>query len=121
MNAVELLLLVQELKPLHVPSDMAGVRHDLEIFHGSNEALLLLLEISLVSKRQCGLGLLEHLESESRGRFALGMEMSFQRGWFLGACGPFIQNQVTRYGESGSRSRKGLYELSSGSHRLFPN
>ena len=37
MNAVEFVLRFQKLKPLHVPGDMASVRHDLEIFHGSNE------------------------------------------------------------------------------------
>ena len=58
MNAVELLLLLQELKPLHVPGDMAGVRHDLEVLHRSDEPLLLLLEISLVGKRQRRLRLL---------------------------------------------------------------
>ena len=52
MNAVEFVLGVQKLEPLHVPGDMASVRHDLEIFHGSNETLLLLLEISLVAERQ---------------------------------------------------------------------
>ena len=114
MNAVEFLLFFQELKPLHVPGDVAGVRHDLEIFHGSNESFLLLLEISLVGKRQRRLCLLEHIQREFRGRFALGMEMSLQRGWFLSACGALIQDQMTGYGES----RKGLHELSSGCHRI---
>ena len=58
MNAVEFVLLLQKLEPLHVPGDMAGVRHDLEVFHGSNKPLLLLLEISLVGERQRRLGLL---------------------------------------------------------------
>ena len=31
MNAIEFVLGIQKLKPLHVPSDMASVRHDLEI------------------------------------------------------------------------------------------
>ena len=88
VNAVEVFLFFQELKPLHVPGDVAGVGLDLEILHRSDEALLLLLEISLVGERQRGLGLLEHLEREFRGCFALGMEMSFQGGRFLSACGP---------------------------------
>ena len=118
MNAVEFFLLFQKLKPLHVPGDMAGVRHDLEILHRSNEALLLLLEISLVGKRQRGLGLLEHIEREPRRRFALGMEMSFQGGRCLSACRALIQDQMTRDGEGGSHRRKRLHELSSGGHRV---
>ena len=50
MHAVEFVVLVQKLKPLHVPGNMAGVRHDLEIFHGSNEPALLLLNVSLVGE-----------------------------------------------------------------------
>ena len=59
---------------------MASIRHDFEIFHGSNETLLLLLEISLVGERQRRLSLLEHILREFRGRFALGMEVPLQRG-----------------------------------------
>ena len=62
MNAVEFLLRVQKLEPLHVPGDMASIRHDLEIFHRSNQSLLLLLEISFIGERQRGLGLLEHVQ-----------------------------------------------------------
>ena len=63
--------------------------------------------------------LLEHLHRECRGRLALGMKVSLQRGWLLGACGALVQNQVTGYGESGPRRRKGLHELSSGCHCVF--
>jgi hypothetical protein len=52
VNAVEFILFVQELKTLHVPGDVSGVRHDLEIVHRSNESSLLLLEIPLVGERQ---------------------------------------------------------------------
>ena len=69
MNAVEFVLLVQKRKPLHVPGDMAGVCHDLEIFHGSNEPPPLLLEISLVGKRQRRVSLAEHIQRELRRRF----------------------------------------------------
>src|SRR6188472_3657927 len=31
MDAVELVLFIQKLESLHIPSDMAGIRHDLEV------------------------------------------------------------------------------------------
>lgn len=34
MDAVEVRLLFQKLKPLHVPGDVASVRLNLEILHG---------------------------------------------------------------------------------------
>ena len=43
MDAVEFILLVQKLKSLHVPGDMAGFRHDFEVFHGGDQPLLILL------------------------------------------------------------------------------
>src|SRR6516225_7992552 len=48
MNAVEVVLLVQKLESLHVPSDMACVRHDLEVGHGSDKPPFLFLEIFCV-------------------------------------------------------------------------
>ena len=75
VNAVEVVLLVQKLKPLHVPGDMARVRHDLEVFHGRDEAALLLVEIPRVGERQAGAGLLEHVQRIFRWRFSLGMKM----------------------------------------------
>ncbi len=56
----------------------------LSVLHGSDEALLLLLEIPLVGERQFGLRLFEHLQRELRGCLALGVEMTFQRSGFLG-------------------------------------
>ena len=87
--------------------------HDLEVFHGSNKPPLLLFKISLIGERQAGICLLERIQRVCRWRFALGMEMSLQRGGLLSARGAPIHNQMTGYGESGSRSRKGLDELSS--------
>ena len=78
MNAVEFFLLFQKLKSLHIPSDMATVRHDLEIFHRSNEPLFLLFEVSLVTERQRGLARLSTSRVNCEGRLALRVEMSFQ-------------------------------------------
>ena len=64
MNAVEIVLLVEELKPLHVPGDVARVRHDLEVRHGSDQPLLLLLEILGIAERQLVARLLEHIQSK---------------------------------------------------------
>ena len=75
MNAVEFFVLIEELKPL-MPSDVTSIGHDLEIFHRSDEAFLLLLEISLVGKRQVGFCPLQHLESELRRCLAFWMKMS---------------------------------------------
>ena len=52
MNAVELVLLIEELKPLHVPGDMAGIRHDLQVRHRGDQAPLLLVEVPRVGERQ---------------------------------------------------------------------
>ena len=35
MNAVEFLFLVQKSESLHVPGDVSGIRHDLEVFMGA--------------------------------------------------------------------------------------
>ncbi len=51
VDAVELVLLIQELEALHVPRYMAGIGHDLEVFHRSDEALLLLLDIPRIGER----------------------------------------------------------------------
>jgi hypothetical protein len=64
VDAVEFVLAVQKLEPLHVPSDMACVSHDLEVFHGSDKAFCVLLEISLVAERQRTLSLIENFQSE---------------------------------------------------------
>ena len=64
MDAVEFVLAVQKLEPIHVPGDMACVSHDLEILHGSDEAFCMLLKISLIAERQRGLSLIENFQSE---------------------------------------------------------
>ena len=64
MDAVEFVLLIQELEPLHVPGDMAGIGHDLQVLHRSDEALLLLLEVPLVGKWQGRLGFVQNLQRE---------------------------------------------------------
>lgn len=51
VDAVEVPVLVEELEPLHVPGDVAGVGHDLELLHLSDEALVLFCEISGVGER----------------------------------------------------------------------
>ena len=85
MDAVELVLLIEELEALHVPGDMAGIRHDLEVRHGCDQAPLLLLEVPLVGERQGRLGLLQQLDRESRRRLALGVEMPGER-LAIGGC-----------------------------------
>ena len=79
VNAVEVVLLLQELEPLHVPGDVAGVGLDLHLLHRGDEAPLLLLEVPLVSERQRALGLGEYLLGELRRGLALGVEVSLQR------------------------------------------
>ena len=100
MNAVELVLLVEELKPLHVPGDVPCVRHDLEVRHLGDQPLLLLVEVPRVGERQTGARLLEHVHGELRWGFAFGMEMSRQRnGRCLSLRWTIIQKNLTRYGE----------------------
>ena len=113
MDAVEVVLLMQELKPLHVPSDVAGVGPDLQVLHGSDKPPSVLLDVPRVGKRQAGACLLEYIEGVLRWRFALGMEMSLQRDGWLSVRGALIEDQMAGHGESGSRGRKGLDELSS--------
>ena len=79
VNAVEVVLLLQKLEPLHVPSNVASVGLDLHLLHRGDEAPLLLLEVALVSERQRALRLGEYLLGELRRGLALWMEMSLQR------------------------------------------
>jgi hypothetical protein len=72
MNAVEVLLLLQELEPLHVPGDMAGIRHDLECLHGSDEALLLLLESFLSANGNLAFACLNTSSVNREGAVPLG-------------------------------------------------
>ena len=52
VNAVELVLLVQELETLHVPGGVAGVGRYLQLRHGGDKPLLLLVEVAGVGERQ---------------------------------------------------------------------
>jgi hypothetical protein len=95
MDTVEIVLLVQKLKPLHVPGDVAGVGHDLKVRHRSDKPLLLLLEISCVAKWQAGARFPELIQSKFRGCFPLGMKMPSQRnGRFLSVHGTVLQRQA---------------------------
>ena len=78
MNTVEVVLLVQELEPLHVPGNVAGISHDLEVFHRSDKPPSVLIKIPGVGKRQTGAGLLKHIDRVLRGSLALWMEVSVQ-------------------------------------------
>jgi hypothetical protein len=51
MDDVNIVLPGEELKPLHVPGDMAGISHDLEIFHRGNQTPRMLLKISFIGER----------------------------------------------------------------------
>ena len=117
MDAVEFVLLVEELEPLHVPGDMAGVGHDLEVFHRSNQTLLLLLEISLVGERQRRLRLFQDLQREFRRGLALGMEMASQGTLWSCVCLAFQRKPMMAYCKGRTCGRKGLNKLSSRRHR----
>jgi hypothetical protein len=107
MNAVEIVLLVEELKPLHVPSDMACVRHDLEVGHGSDKPLLLFLEIFCVAERQAGARLLKDIQSVFRGRLALWMEMTRQGSRrSLSLRGTVVEHQTAANCECCTHGRK---------------
>ena len=62
MDAVEVVLLVEELEALHVPGDVAGIGLDLQVGHLGDEPLLLLVEIARVGERQGRLRLLKNVE-----------------------------------------------------------
>ena len=106
MDAVELVLCIEKLEPLHVPRHMAGIGHDLEVLHRRDEALLLLLEVSLVGERQRGLGLLEHVQRELRRRLTFGMEMSLQRIDLLRARRRRLEEEAVGQGEGGASGRQ---------------
>ncbi len=121
MDAVEIILLVQKLKPLHVPGDMAGIRHDLEVFHGGDKPLLILLEIPRVREWQAFARLLEDLQREFRRRFALGMEMPLQ--WRrrlrlrLRVCRTIVQDHLPSDRKGRSDCGKRLHEFAACRHR----
>ena len=64
VDAVEFILLVDELVLLHIPGDMAGIRHDLEILHRGDQALLIFVEIPGIGERQGCPCLLEYFDRE---------------------------------------------------------
>ena len=83
---------VEELEPLHVPGDVAGVGHDLQSVMGAMRPCLLLeVRFRRRAARPC---LLEHFQSELRGRLALGMEVARQRVDLLGARWCRLEEQV---------------------------
>ena len=121
MNAVEVILLVQKLKALHVPRDMAGIRHDFEVFHRGDEPLLLLLQIPRVRERQAFARLLEDFQREFRRSLALGMKMARQGRrrlrLRLRACRAVVQDDMSGYRKGGSNGRKRLNKFASCRHR----
>ncbi len=52
MDGIEFVLLIEEFESFHVPRDMTGVGHDLQIRHVRDESALVLVEIAGVVKRQ---------------------------------------------------------------------
>ena len=72
MDAVELLLLVEELEALHVPGDVAGVGHDHHVGHRGDEPALVLVEVAGVGERQSRPRLQQRLERELEGALPLG-------------------------------------------------
>src|SRR5262245_9950678 len=121
MNAVKIGASIEELKTLHVPGCMAGIRHDLEVLHRGDKALRLFLEVFLVAERQARLGLLNRLDRKLGWCLALGMEVSRQRGChLLSVRGVRIQNQMSGHRRGGARSKKCLDKLSPRRHRHPP-
>jgi hypothetical protein len=103
VNAVELILRREELKPLHVPGDVPRVGLDFHLLHRGDETLLLLLKIAAVGQRQVGLGLAERLDRKLRRRLALGVEVPGVRGDLLRERRPLAQHHVTGHRERGQR------------------
>ena len=106
MDAVEVVGFEQELVALHVPRDVPGFRLDLEILPGGDVAALPLLEVSLVTERQCPPRLVEHRERVLRRRLALGVEVSARRGGLRGHRGCLFGHHVTGNGKGGSHGGK---------------
>ena len=118
MNAVEVLLLVEELEPLHVPGDVAGVGHDLQFLHRSDQPLLLLLEIPCVGERQAAARLPSTSSVYFEGALPLGWKCPAKgAATLLGPRGTVIQHQMTTDSERCAHCRKCLHKLSPGCHR----
>ena len=114
MDGVKLVLLVQELKPRHVPDDVAGFGLDREFLERGNEPLPLLIEVAGVGERQGLPRLPEHRLGEFGRWLALGMEVTRGRGDGGGRRRRGIAiEHVGGHGEG----RNALHELASGRHR----
>ena len=117
MDAVEVPVLVEELETLHVPGDVAGVGHDLEVRHRGDEAALQLIEVALIGERECPLRLLQHLQREPRRSLSLGVEVSLERRrGILRASGAFPEQSTTADRKGGPNGWNGLHELSTSCH-----
>jgi len=116
MHGVEFILLVEKLKPRHVPDDVAGVGLDREVWHRGDQTPALLVEVAGVGERQGLLRLQQHRLGELRWRLALRMEMTCGRGdsGRGGRRGVALEHRG-RHGEGG----QALHELTTGRHETF--
>ncbi len=104
MNAVELLVLQQELIAAHVPGHMASFRHDLPVGRRGNEAPFGFFKITLVFKRQGLAQTVLQLDCEIRRHFPFRMEVLALH------CPRIRQHTAAARGEgSGAESDKQSY------------
>ena len=120
MNAVELFLLVDEFEPLHIPRDVAGIRHDLHVGHRGDETALVLVEVAGVGKWQSRTRLPQRLHCELRRRLALGVKVTLERRGSLRARRAFIQDQIPGDRERRTSCRYRLDDIAPGGHCFAP-
>ena len=77
MHTVDLFRLIQEQVTLHIPGDISGIRHDLQIYTSGDKTTFPFLEILPIRERQSFSGLIEYFQCEFGRRFALRMEVAF--------------------------------------------
>ena len=119
MDAVEVILLVEELEPLHVPCDMTRIRLDLQFLHWGNEPLLLFVEVAGIAEGKGRFGLLQDVQRERRRRLALGMEVTGERSRRRCSCRTALQEEAASNGECCTRGRNGPKELAPGRHHIL--
>ena len=115
MDAVEVLLLVEELIAFHVPRVVAGVGLDLEVLHRCDEPLVALVKVATILERQFRSCLSKNLERVRRRWFALWVEVPLWRDLWCCVASSF-NGEVATDTKSGTGNGNRLQKLSSCGH-----
>ena len=110
----------EELEALHVPGDVAGVGHDLQLGHRGDEAALLLVEVAVSAKGSVAFAASRISSVCCDGALPLGWKWPASGA---ASCGPrrtALEHEVAGDGEGRAHGRHGGEEFASRCHRRLP-